>query len=101
MAIGWPKRVFDLFLIARSAASDHEDRSDDVSSKMQEMRWSYIVGGIALWKRPLCGLCQNRNCQENEPHTRVNGIYFAVKARAGFESAFSRVHSSSQQIANR
>ena len=101
MAIGWQKRVFGLFLIARNAASGREDRSDDVSSKMQEMRRSYVVGGVALWKRPLYGLCQNRNCQENEPHTRVNGISSAIEARARFESAFSGVYSSSQQIANR
>jgi hypothetical protein len=62
IALEWPKRVFRLFLIARNAASGYEDRSDDVSSKMQEMRPFYIVRGITLRERPLCGLCQNRNC---------------------------------------
>ena len=37
------KTRFDLSLIAYNAVSGHEDRSDDASSKMQEMRRSHIV----------------------------------------------------------
>ena len=92
--------MFGLFLIARNAASSHEDRSDDVSSKMQEMRRSNIVGGVTL-EATFVRVVPESKLPQNEPHIRINDICSAIKVRAGFESAFSGMYSSSKQIANR